>query len=81
MSDMNMYNILGRLNSLTPDTPAASSPAKKETIYESVEPRGSLSEAIRSLESKYDTFKEEREYDDSDAYDKCDPKHPDFKKN
>lgn len=58
MSDMNMYNILGRLNNLNPETPAASAEVKKETIYESVEPRGSITNTIKSLESKYETFKE-----------------------
>lgn len=57
----NIYKILDKLKSVAGlDTPATSTKAK-ETIYESVAPRGDIAEAINSLESKYNTFKESTE--------------------
>ena len=71
----NMYNILGKLKSisdtsaLTPDTPAT-------PLYESVEPRGSIAEAVKSLESKYETFKESAKPDFLDVDKDGDKKEP-----
>ena len=57
----NIYKILDKLKSVAGlDTPATPTKAK-ETIYESVAPRGDIAEAINSLESKYNTFKESTE--------------------
>lgn len=53
----NIYNILGKLNALTESAEPAASQA---TVYETVEPRGSITEAVRSLESKYAEFKESK---------------------
>jgi hypothetical protein len=52
----NIYNILSKLNSLTESAKPAETAA--ETVYESVEPRGSITEAVKSLEAKFATFKE-----------------------
>ena len=51
-----MYDILGKLKNLMPgqDKPAD---VAKEPVYESVEPRGSITEAVKSLEEKYMGFK------------------------
>lgn len=53
----NIYNILGKLNALTESAEPA---APQATVYETVEPRGSITEAVRSLESKYAKFKESK---------------------
>jgi len=56
MSNNNMYDILGKLNSLTPaDQPDTSE--KTEKVYESVESRGDIMEAVKSLEEKYQGWK------------------------
>ena len=53
----NIYNILGKLKTLTESVlPSADKPA--ETVYENVEPRGSISEAVKALEGKYAAYKE-----------------------
>lgn len=53
----NIYNILGKLKGIT-DTAALTPETPAETVYESVEARGSITEAVRSLEAKFKTFKE-----------------------
>lgn len=54
----NIYDILGKLNVVKNlDKPAE--PTAPEPIYESVKPRGSILEAIKSLEEKYTNFKKE----------------------
>jgi len=58
MSDMKMYNILGMFKNLVKSDKPAEVTTPKETVYESVEPRGSITEAVKGLESKYATFKE-----------------------
>ena len=65
---MNMYNILGVMKDLTntKDTPK---PTAKETVYESVEPRGSIMEAISSLEEQYTDFKKAVNKADDDLTD------------
>ena len=52
----NMYDILGKLKSVIgfDEKPVETA---KETVYESVEPRGDIMEAVRSLEEKYMGFK------------------------
>ena len=57
MSNNNIYNILGKLKSIT-DTAALTPDTQPTTVYESVEARGSITEAVRALEAKYKTFKE-----------------------
>jgi hypothetical protein len=53
----NIYNILGKLKTLTESVlPSADKPA--ETVYETVEARGSISEAVKALEGKYAAYKE-----------------------
>ena len=54
---MNMYNILGKFNDLDPKATPAKEDVKAEPVYESVEARGSITEAVRSLEEKYQGFK------------------------
>ena len=58
MSDKNMYDILGIFNNLDPQlTPAAESEKSQTPVYESVESRGDIMEAVRSLEEKYQGWK------------------------
>jgi hypothetical protein len=53
----NIYDILGKLNSLQPkQNPDVTD---KEPVYESVEPKGDIMEAVRGLEEKYSMFKKE----------------------
>ena len=54
----NIYNILGKLKTLTESAEPA---APEATVYETVEPRGSITEAVRSLEGKYAAFKEDKD--------------------
>jgi len=57
----NMYELIGKLRDVAGITPTTDAPAaKKEPVYESVEPRGSISEAVKNLESKYAEFKESK---------------------
>ena len=52
----NIYDILGKLKGLLPtETPVETA---KEPVYENVEPRGDIMEAVKSLEEKYMSFKE-----------------------
>ena len=53
----NIYNILGKLKGIT-DSAALTPDTQPTTVYESVEARGSITEAVRALEAKYKTFKE-----------------------
>lgn len=53
----NIYNILGKLKGIT-DTAAPTPDTEATTVYESVDARGSITEAVKSLEAKYQTFKE-----------------------
>ena len=57
MSNNNIYNILGKLKGIT-DTAALTPDTQPTTVYESVEARGSITEAVKALEAKYKTFKE-----------------------
>ena len=51
----NIYDILGKLNGLAPkENPVSTA----DPIYESVDPRGDIIEAITSLEKKYTAFNE-----------------------
>ena len=60
------YNILARLNAVTSTTPVETAkPAT--TVYESVEARGSITEAVKALEAKFATFKESVADDIADA--------------
>lgn len=77
---MNMYNILGMFkNLIKSDAPVDTTKAKAAPIYESVEPRGSISEAVRSMESKFAAFKESTKPDFLDV-DKDGDKAEPFKK-
>ncbi len=53
----NIYNILGKLKGIS-DTAASTPDIEATTVYESVDARGSITEAVKSLEAKYQTFKE-----------------------
>ena len=59
------YNILARLNAVTSTTPVDTA-KPTETVYESVEARGSITEAVRALEAKFATFKESKADDIAD---------------
>jgi hypothetical protein len=74
----NIYNILGKLKGIT-DTAAPITETAAETVYENVEPRGSITEAVKSLESKFATFKESAKPDFLDV-DKDGDKAEPFKK-
>jgi hypothetical protein len=60
MSDSKMYNILGIFKGLNDNakTEQLNESVKQPTVYETVEPKGSIMEAVKSLESKYTEFKE-----------------------
>lgn len=63
----NIYNILGKLKAIT-DTAALTPESSVSTpIYESVAPKGDIMEAVKSLESKFATFKEGKLDDLRDA--------------
>ena len=53
----NIYNILGKLKGIT-DSAVPTTDTATTTVYESVDARGSITEAVKSLEAKYQTFKE-----------------------
>jgi hypothetical protein len=74
----NIYNILSKINSLTESTKPAETAA--ETVYENVEPRGSITEAVKSLEAKFATFKEAKAKPDFLDVDKDGDKKEPFKK-
>ena len=59
------YNILAKLNAVTSTTPVETA-KPTETVYESVEARGSITEAVRALEAKFATFKESKADDIAD---------------
>lgn len=61
----NIYNILGKLKGIT-DTAALTPDTQPTTVYESVEARGSITEAVKDLEAKYKTFKESKADDIAD---------------
>ena len=48
----NIYDIMAKLNSIQPEQEET----KEETVYENVEPRGSIIQAVKSLASKYEDF-------------------------
>ena len=63
----NIYDILGKLNSLkSTETPVETA---KEPVYESVDAKGDIMEAVRSLEEKYEGFKKEVNEEYCDACD------------
>jgi hypothetical protein len=70
------YNILAKLNAITdtPATPVASTNAKA-VIYESVEPRGSIAEAVNALEAEYNTFKNKKVNEDAKINQFAEGKH------
>ena len=55
-----MYNILGIMKGLNDNAKSEqlNESVKQPTVYETVEPKGSIMEAVKSLESKYAEFKE-----------------------
>jgi len=58
MSDMKMYGILGKFNNLNPEWKELDpKEAVKEPVYEAVEAKGDIMEAVKSLEEKYMGFK------------------------
>lgn len=62
----NIYNILGKLKDLT-NTATPTPEAQPTTVYESVEARGSITEAVTALEAKYKLFNESQIDEYSDA--------------
>ena len=56
MSDQRMYDILGKFQNLDPKLTPVKETAK-DPVYENVEARGSITEAVKSLEEKYQGFK------------------------
>ncbi len=55
-----MYNILGIMKGLNDNAKSEqlNESVKQPTVYETVEPKGSIMEAVKTLESKYAEFKE-----------------------
>jgi len=70
----NIYDILAKINSLTPQDTAET----VETVkVENVEPRGTITQAVNSLAKKYEDFVaeenqqlDERQFSDKDSFDK-----------
>lgn len=65
----NIYNILNKLKAVAGLDKPAEPTAPKQPVYESVEARGSITETVKALESKYASFKEAREHNDKDSFD------------
>ena len=66
MSDNKMYDILGKFNNLAPQLKPVTDEDLAQPVYEAVEPKGDIMEAVRGLEEKYSAFKkEEKEYCDA----------------
>ena len=70
----NIYDIMAKLNSLT--TEPKQKETQEETVYENVEPRGSIIEAVKSLAKKYEDFVtdenqqlDERQFSDKKTFD------------
>ena len=78
----NIYDILGKLNKVLGDVkPISTTEDNNQPVYENVEPRGDIIEAVKSLESRYMEFKQqveamkeetlaERELANKDQFDK-----------
>ena len=75
----NIYNILGKLKGIT-DNAALTPETEATTVYESVDARGSITEAVKSLEAKYQTFKEAKDKPDFLDVDKDGDKKEPMKK-
>ena len=75
----NIYNILGKLKGIT-DNAALTPDTEATTVYESVDARGSITEAVKALEAKYQTFKEAEAKPDFLDVDKDGNKKEPFKK-
>ena len=71
----NIYNILGKLKGIT-DNATSAPDTEATTVYESVDARGSITEAVKSLEEKYQTFKESAKPDFLDLDKDGDKKEP-----
>jgi cytochrome oxidase Cu insertion factor (SCO1/SenC/PrrC family) len=54
-----MYEILGKLGNLLGKQQEPTPETKQEPVYESVDPRGDIMEAVRDLEEKYMGFKKQ----------------------
>lgn len=66
----NIYDILNKLKTVAGlDKPAQPAEEPNQPVYESVDAKGSLVEAVKSIESKYSEFKEGREHKDKDSFD------------
>lgn len=76
-----MYNILGIFKDLTTTkTEQLNESVKQEPVYENVEPKGSITEAVKSLETKFAEFKESKVKPDFLDVDKDGDKAEPFKK-
>lgn len=75
----NIYNILGKLKGIT-DNAALTPDTQPTTVYESVDARGSITEAVKSLEAKYQSFKEAKDKPDFLDLDKDGDKKEPMKK-
>ena len=71
----NIYDIMAKLNSIT--TEPKQDETQEETVYENLEPRGSLIKAVKSLASKYEDFVaeenkqiDETQFSDKETFDK-----------
>jgi hypothetical protein len=59
MSDMKMYDILGKFKNLDPQfKPLDQVEQAKEPVYQEVEPRGSITQAVNKLQESFAEFKE-----------------------
>ena len=58
MSDKKMYDILGHFRNQNPELKKVEEAVKSEPVYEEVEAKGSIMEAIKNLGEKFAMFKE-----------------------
>lgn len=75
---MKMYNILGVMKGLNDNakTEQINESVKQETVYENVEPRGSIMDAVKSLAGKFAKFNESAKPDFLDIDKDGDKKEP-----
>jgi len=80
MSDKKMYDILGHFRNQNPELKKVEEAVKSEPVYEEVEARGSIMEAIKTLGEKFAMFKEAKAKPDFLDVDKDGNKKETFKK-
>ena len=58
MSDMKMYDILGKFNNLDPQfKPLDQVERASQPVYQEVDPRGSITQGVKKLTESFESFK------------------------